>query len=694
MASFLLEIFSEEIPARMQAQASIHLHNALTVSLKEAGLSCSNSQNFVTPRRVAFLCDGIETSQPDVTLEKKGPKTNAPQAAIDGFLKSSGLTLDKLEKRMVGKDETYFAVIQQKGQPTAVVLKAIAEKILTDFPWPKSMRWGSREIRWVRPLHSILCLFDGKVVPVEFGGVTAGNITYGHRFLAPEAITITDPKEYGSKLKAAKVLADAEERKAEILKSAEALAAKHGLSLKRDDGLLTEVTGLVEWPTMLLGSIDAKFMDLPPEVLISEMRAHQKYFALLDKQGVFSDKFIITSNMITSDGGKAVLAGNERVLRARLSDGRFFWDQDRKRSLSDWAKGLEGITFHAKIGTIAQKVERVTKLAVKLAESPSLREAAATKQSSVDRYAPEGARDDATFKLLVTRAVQLCKADLTTGMVGEFPELQGVMGRYYALAQKEDASVADAIRDHYLPLGPDSPVPTKPISICVALADKLDTLISMFAAGEKPTGSKDPFALRRAALGIIRIILENNLRLPLKAYLSDELLAFFSDRLSVQLKDKGIRPDIIKAIMAGGDDDLVRVTAKTSALQEFLATEDGKNLLAAYRRAGIVAIEEKKTSEIFFGIGMVDALMLSQPEEKNLFEVLERANPTIAEGLREENYNKAMATMASLRQPVDAFLDKVLVNAEDKKLRKNRLQLLAYIREIMHIVVNFSLIEG
>lgn len=730
MPSFLLELFSEEIPARMQKAAMEFVHDALAKEITAAGLTVGTASSFVTPRRVAVMFSEIPAIQPDVTVEKKGPKTSAPQAAIDGFLKSAGLPLDQCEKRMVGKDETYFAVIHQKGQPTASLLKGMIEKMLAEFPWPKSMRWGSGETRWVRPLHSILCIFDCKVVPVEFAGVKAGNVTYGHRFLAPAAITISDVAEYESKLLAANVIANRATRMKEIEKQANDVAAKAGLVVKADQGLLEEVTGLVEWPTVIVASIDAKYMDLPPEVLVSEMRAHQKYFALNTKDGVFSDKFLITSNMITSDGGKAVIAGNERVLRARLADGRFYWDQDRKKPLSDWAEGLKGVTFHAKIGTIAEKVERVKKLAVSLAVS---------------------VKADAK---LVEKAAALCKADLVSGMVGEFPELQGVMGRYYAQQQKEDASVADAIRDHYLPLGPDSPVPTAPVSVCVALADKFDTLISMFAAGEKPTGSKDPFALRRSALGIIRIILENNLRfslnnfiknyfnpspetfpfvdktLPFKKALGEliqlaegreatkeelsltdgthvdikglgkkiadksivQIIAFISDRLKIMLKDKGIRHDIISAVMANGDDDLMRVVARAKALQDFLSTENGTNLLAGYKRASnIVSAEEKKDGVKFEA---VDTAILGAVEANQLAVELTKATKKVHDALQQEAFSDAMDALATLRKPVDDFFDKVMVNVDDKAQRLSRLGLLHHIRRLMNDIADFSQIEG
>jgi len=670
MADFLLELFSEEIPARMQAEAARHLQTAFEEAIKFAGLTCREVKTYVTPRRLALICKDIPAIQPDSTVEKKGPKTNAPQAALDGFLRSTGLSLEALEKRTVGKDETYFAVIHQKGLPTAAVLQTIIEKILAEFPWPKSMRWGAGDTRWVRPLHSIACLLDNGVIPVNFAGITAGNITYGHRFLAPAAITLKNADEYIEKLRSAKVMADATERKDAILAQAEAIAQKNSLTVKPDKGLLEEVTGLVEWPTVLIGSIDTRFMDLPPEVLTSEMRAHQKYFALLDSVGNLAPKFLIVSNMITSDRNSAVIAGNERVLRARLSDGRFFWDQDRKKPLSEWAEGLKGVTFHAKIGTVAEKAQRTRTLAILISDCVQ----GADKKS-------------------IERAANLCKADLVTGMVGEFPELQGVMGRYYALHQKEDAAVADAIRDHYLPLGPDSPIPTAPLSACIALADKFDTLISMFAAGEKPTGSKDPFALRRSALGIIRIVLENNLRMPLKKYLNDELIVFFSDRLKVVLKDKGIRHDLVAAVMAGGDDDLMRIMVRAKVLQEFLGNEDGANLLAAYRRASnIVGIEEKKDKKSYTGDVNISALQ--EAEEKKLFEALEKIGPKVKAALDKEQFSNAMETLATLRSPLDAFFDKVMVNTEDLSLRANRLNLLSQIRIALDAIADFAAIEG
>ena len=672
MPDLLLELFSEEIPARMQADALEHLTRTLVQELKKSGFSDGAAiSGFVTPRRIAAIVPGLAAAQPDVTTELKGPKTNASDAALEGFLKKNNLKKSDLAER----DGVYFATVHQKGKPTADVLKTIIEKMLAEFPWPKSMRWGAGDVTWVRPLHSILCLFDGKVVPVAFGGVKAGNVTYGHRFLNPEKITVTNPADYENLLEKAHVIANRDKRKAEILKQAEKAVAAKELTIKKDEGLLEEVTGLVEWPVMLMGSINAKFMDLPPEVLSTVMRKHQKYFSLLKNRDVEIERcedvkrtsshlhiltssqhlaphFLIAANMETKDAGKAIVAGNERVLRARFSDARFFWDQDCRKPLGEWAKGLKDVTFHAKLGTVAGKVERIKALALAL----------------VPYVDPGLKRAD------VERAAELCKADLTTGMVGEFAELQGIMGRYYALKQNEDAAVADAIRDHYKPQGPGDSVPHTPVAICVALADKLDTLVSMFAIGEKPTGSKDPFALRRAALGIIRIILENNLRLPLRtcftmppavaialhkanekltqkteaklhqspashqigkyltinetAYedvddaapsnLTAMLYDFFIDRLKVQLKDSGIRHDVINAVVADGDDDLVRIVARAKAVQEFLNTDDGKNLLAAYKRAAnILAIEEKKDGIIYNGDDCEEAF-LKEPEENAL----------------------------------------------------------------------------
>ncbi len=713
MASLLLELFSEEIPARMQAEASAHLGAALEKTLG------AKARMFVTPRRLTAIIETLPEKQPDISEELKGPKVGAPEAAMAGFLKKTGLTVAQLEQR----DGVYFAKIEQKGRATAEVLKEAVEKILAEFPWPKSMRWGSGETAWVRPLHSIICLFDGKVVPVEFAGVKAGSTTRGHRFLAPAKITITTPDDYEAQLAKAHVVASRDTRKTLISQQLAAICRELQVSLHDDAALLEEVTGLVEWPNILSGKIDASYMDLPEEVLILEMKNHQKYFATRDAAGKLSPHFLITSNMETKDGGKAIVAGNERVLRARFADGRFFYDQDRKTKLEGWAKKLADVTYHAKLGSSADKVARVAKLADILADILK------------------------ADKAQVARAVALSKADLVTGMVGEFPELQGVMGRYYALHQGEKPEVADAIRDHYKPQGPTDSVPTAPISICVALADKLDTLISMFAIGEKPTGSKDPFALRRAALGVIRIVLENNLCLPLlplfqnaplraiathqaleklakkteeklhdpehvgkyltlnetacsdipegaAGKIAAELLAFFHDRLIVQLKDAGIRHDVIKAVVVSGDDDLVRVKARAKALQDFLATEDGKNLLAGYKRAANMLSLEEKKDKISYVAAELDEKILTAPEEKTLAAALSATQAELNILLQKENFENAMRKLAGLRPLVDAFFEKTMVNAEDKNLRANRLRLLATIRKTMNEIADFSLIEG
>ncbi len=721
MADLLLELFSEEIPARMQRDAMMELASRLPVGLAKAGLSMDSLRGsvFSTPRRIALMFRDLPLSQAASETELKGPKVGAPDAALQGFLKKSGLTQADLTQR----DGTYFAVVKKAGQNTADVLKAAIEDMLLSFPWPKSMRWGSGEQAWVRPLHSILCLFDGKVISVSFAGVTASNTTRGHRFLSPAVITINHVDEYETKLEEAFVIPDRDKRKAIILEQAEKAAATAGLSLKKDEGLLEEVTGLVEWPVVLTGSIDAKFMDLPKEVLVSEMRAHQKYFALEKANDTLSDKFLITANINSTDGGKAIIAGNERVLRARLSDGRFFWDTDRKKPLNEWAEGLKTVTFHAKLGTIADKVERIEILALQLAGYVS------------------GAN-----KTLVQKAARLCKADLVTGMVGEFPELQGVMGRYYAVAQKEDAAVADAIRDHYKPQGPTDTVPSDPVAVCVALADKLDTLVSMFAIGEKPTGSKDPFALRRAALGVIRIILDNTIRLPLKTIfasppaatialhmaqdklakqtqaslqqphkvgkyvvinesaseelshavpenLSAMLYDFFIDRLKVQLKDQGIRHDVISAVVANGDDDLVRIVNKAKELQELLSSDMGQDVLAAYKRAhNIVTLEEKKDGSKYNA--PTEPKLFSIPEEEKLYGVIENLSSAMELAIKIEKFKDVMEMVASMRPSITAFFDKVLVNDANQDIRKNRLNLLSKFCSTLNKVANFALIEG
>jgi glycyl-tRNA synthetase beta chain len=697
MPELLLELFSEEIPARMQARAAEDLKKLVTEKLTAAGLAFTKAEAHVTPRRLALVVDGLPEKQPDVSEEKKGPRVGAPEQAIQGFLKAAGLTsLDQAQKREVGKAEFWFAVAHKQGQPTATVLSTLVPQAVQAFGWPKSMRWGANRFAWVRPLQGIVCLFNGRAVgggiDLGAGNVAFGDTTRGHRFLAPTPFKVANFEDYKSKLRGAYVVLDAAERRAMILRDAEKIASLDKLKVKPDQGLLDEVAGLVEWPVVLMGSIDPAFMDLPPEVLTTSMRAHQKYFSVLTEAGDLAPRFVVVANMLTDDGGAAIVAGNERVLRARLSDAKFFWDLDRKTKLEDRVPALAQRIFHAKLGTMAEKVERIEKIAVDLAQYIS--------NANVDH---------------VRRAGRLCKADLSSGMVGEFPELQGIMGRYYALGEGEEPEVADAIRDHYSPLGPNDRCPSAPVSIAVALADKIDSLVGFFAVDEKPTGSKDPFALRRAALGIIRLIVENDgLRVPLYAAirsaiepyrksvktefdsvrLRQELIAFFADRLKVALREKGVRHDLIDAVFSlGGEDDLVRLLARVDALGAFLKTDDGANLLVAYRRASnIVAIEEKKDKKSHDGA--VNQEELTQPEEVTLAKALGETHEGVQMLLKREEFAGAMKAMALLRKPVDAFFDKVTVNAPEANLRANRLRLLSRIRATLGEAADFSKIEG
>lgn len=691
MPELLLELFSEEIPARMQMRAADDLKRLVTEKLKAAGLAFTRADAYVTPRRLALVVDGLPEKQPDVSEEKKGPRVGSPEAAIQGFLRGAGLSsLEQCEKRTVGKAEFWFAVVKRKGQATAEVLANIVTAAVHEFPWPKSMRWGTNHFAWVRPLHRIIGLFGGRVIPMQFEfGVAAGDRTLGHRFLAPRDIQISNFADYKHKLQEAKVLLDPVERRDVIIRKAEEAAKREKLTVKNDPGLLDEVTGLVEWPVVLVGSIDAAYMELPSEVLTTAMRAHQKYFALLKPDGALAPRFIVASNMETDDEGRRnIIAGNERVLRARLSDAKFFWDQDRKTALENRVPALTTRVFHAKLGTVADKVNRMQSLLSKLVPA-------------IPGCDPDFARE----------AVLLCKADLSSGMVGEFPELQGVMGRYYALHDGEPPEVADAIRDHYAPLGPNDRCPTAPVSVAVALADRVDTLAGFWSIGEKPTGSKDPFALRRAALGIIRLVIENKLRLPLRRMFAKalvrhgaspdkteeiiaDLLAFFADRLKVHLREQGVRHDLISAIFArGGDSDIVRILARVDALRDFLASADGANLLIAYRRASnIVDIEEKKDKQRYDAA--VDPSLFKQSEEKTLLHELAEARKAMETLLRQENFGGAMMALANLRGPVDAFFDKVTVNAPEPALRANRLRLLSEIRRTLGAVADFSKIEG
>lgn len=686
MAELLIELFSEEIPARMQAKAAADLERIISGDLMDAGLTHSAKKSFATPRRLTLVIDGLAEAQPDRKEERKGPKVGAPEKALNGFLGSVGLTIDQCEKRETPKGEFYFAVMDHKGRPTADVIAEILPKAIRNFPWPKSQRWGEGSLRWVRPLHTIICVFNGEVVPFSIENIDSGNTTRGHRFLSPDAFSVGSFEDYSDKLAGAHVMLNGEDRADEIHEAVKNAAFAEGFELVEDPGLLAEVSGLVEWPTVLSGAIDDEFMDVPDEVLTSSMRAHQKYFSVRNpKTGKLAPRFIFVSNNVATDGGKTIISGNERVLRARLSDAKFFWDLDCKQKLETRVDGLGAMIFHAKLGTNLQRVHRIEALAGKIAGMIGADETHAK------------------------RAAKLAKADLITEMVGEFPELQGLMGRYYALNDGEDDAVANAIRDHYAPQGPGDSCPTDKVAIAVSLADKIDTLAGFFGIDEKPTGSKDPYALRRAALGVIRLVLENGLRvrlldvftaatdgydIDLRDETGTDLLDFLADRLKVYLKDQGLRHDLIASVFAlGGQDDLVQLVDRVKALQDFVGTDDGINLLAGYRRAAnILKIEEKKDSTDFNNA--VDPALLSQGEEIDLASKLEAAagqSTTLADA---EDFVGAMAALAQLRGPVDAFFDEVTVNTDEAEVRVNRLRLLSGIRNALHGIADFDTIEG
>jgi glycyl-tRNA synthetase beta chain len=695
MAELLLELFSEEIPARMQVRAREDLARLLAAKLDEAELECKEIRTYATPRRLIAVVEGLPSRSPDMREEKKGPRVDAPEAAISGFLRSAGLSsADQAERREDRKGAYYVAIIEKKGRPTPAVVAEIVPEIVKSFPWPKSMRWGYGKLRWVRPLHSILCLLDGKPVPFEVDGIKSGKVTRGHRFLAQKPFSVKNFADYKKKLREAYVLLDGEDRAARILKDARALAAKQGLTLVEDEALLAENAGLTEWPVVLMGAFDESFLAVPPEVLSTAMKAHQKCFSLRDGQGKLANRFILVANLKAKDGGKAIVAGNERVIAARLADAKFFFDQDRKVMLPDRVPKLKEIIFHEKLGSQYERVQRVFKLAREIA--PLV-----------------GADPD-----LAERAAILAKADLVSQMVGEFPELQGVMGRYYALEEQENPSVADAIAAHYKPVGPADDVPREPVAIAVALADKLDMLVGFWAIDEKPTGSKDPYALRRAALGVIRIVLENAIRLPLLRLIRSQLempgrgprhvkpgddrstdaiaqslLAFFADRLKVHLREQGARHDLVDAVFALGGDDLLMIVKRIEALGRFLDTEDGEHLLTGTKRAiNILRIEEKKDKVAYDQ--PPDPDLLKRPEEKALAKAVDLVEKEAADAVAREDFEAAMAAMAKLRAPVDAFFDSVTVNTQDYHLRENRLRLLNRIRATTLTVADFSKIEG
>lgn len=695
MPELLLELLSEEIPARMQRAALAELTALLRDRLAAAGIAAGRLEGWVTPRRLAVAAKGIPARQPDRREERRGPRVGAPAAALDGFLRANGLvSLDECEIRDTGRGEFYFAVLDKPGADTAAVLPEIVLGAIRAVSWPKSMRFPTAPLRWVRPLNSVLCLYDGAVAPLDLGAVPVGNATRGHRFLAPGEITVKDVGDYPIQLEKAFVILDPDRRKAVIREGLDKLAAEAGVRVKDDPFLLDEVTGLVEYPVPLMGAISPAFMTLPPEVLTAAMRTHQKYFSTLNPDGSAAPYFLFVANNRAPDGGKAIVAGNERVLRARLADARFFWDQDRKVPLRLRIETLKQRVFHEKLGSLYEKAERMSFITHLLnGRVPNL---------------------DAN---LAHGAALLAKADLSTAMVGEFPELQGIIGRYYALEDGEDPRVAQAIAEHYKPLGPHDVCPSAPESVAVALADKVDSLVQFFSISEKPTGSRDPFALRRAALGIIRIILENKLRLHLKELFqslpfaagagahdsSAELLEFIADRLKVHLREQGVRHDLIAAAFTRttgipevrhSEDDIVRLIRRVRALEAFIATEDGTNLLIAYRRAAnIVAIEEKRDGRRYDDRAPdFSPAMLRQPEVRALVESLGGVNA--APEVFGEDFSAAMGRLATLRHPVDEFFARVTVNAEEPELRENRLRLLSAIRATMNRIADFSQIEG
>ncbi len=762
MPDLLLELFSEEIPARMQRQAAEDLKLLVTDDLVARNLLYEGAQSFATPRRLTLHVVGLPAAQADSREERKGPRVGAPEAAIQGFLKSTGL--QRIEDARIDTDpkkgQFYVAVIERPGRETKEAIAEIIPAIIRAFPWPKSMRWGAASVkpdalRWVRPLRGIVCTLatqhdTAEIVAFEIDGITAGDVTRGHRFMAPQPFHVRRFDDYVDTLQKAKVVLDADRRKAIILADAKNLAFAQGLTLVEDEGLLEEVAGLVEWPVVLMGEFEPAFLDLPPEVIRATIRANQKCFVLRAGAGKLANKFILVSNLVAADGGAAIAAGNGRVVRARLADARHFWQTDlaalpdakdkEAKPLDQRLEKLDRVVFHEKLGTQGERGERITRL-----------------RALARNLAPQVGAEPG----LAERAARLAKADLAMEIVGEFPELQGIMGRYYALAQGEQPGVADAIEDHYKPQGPNDRVPTAPVSIAVALADKLDMLTGFWAIDEKPTGSKDPYALRRAALGIIRIILENSLRISLKPILqmkiaywpflkylkrvnakmdaiesladmlvyesahleelsrqvavqsakdsapswrsamdsgrvgADDLLAFFADRLKVYLREKGARHDLIDAVFAlPGQDDLLMIVRRVEALGKLLDTEDGKNLLAGYRRAAnILRAEEKKDGAKAF-VGKHVQTTLAPPAERYLADVVASAGAAVRQLVASEDFEGAMRALATLRAPVDGFFLDVTVNDPDPETRLNRLRLLNELREAMHAVADFSKVSG
>ena len=739
MSDFLLELRSEEIPARMQAGARAELEKLFRREMDAAGVQAGEVTVWSTPRRLALIARGLPLATEAVSEELKGPPVGAPDQAVDGFCRKAGVAKADLETREVKGRETYFAVKNVPGRATADLLAEAIPAIIRDFSWPKSMRWGGASIsteslRWVRPLSGIVALLGDEVVECEVHGVTSGAVTLGHRFHHSGDITIGNADDYAMKLRAGHVIVDHEERQDLIRSGAAKVASEAGLRLVEDEGLVIENAGLTEWPVPLLGRFEEDFLEVPPETIQLTARVNQKYFVCEDEKGELANAFICTANIEAEDGGARVVDGNRKVLAARLSDARFFWDVDRKKTLAEHAKGLERITFHEKLGTVADKVDRVAKLARWLVEEeivkPNTRHS--REGGNPDNGGGTGNSDQLDPRLrggdgfsredlaeMAEQAARLAKADLVTEMVGEFPELQGLMGGYYARAEGLPDAVADAIRDHYKPVGQGDDVPTAPVTVAVSLADKLDTLRSFFSIDEKPTGSKDPFALRRAALGVIRIVQDNDLRFGVA---QGDLLDFFADRLKVQQREAGVRHDLIDAVFAlGGEDDLVRLLARVHALQSFMDTEDGANLLAGYKRAAnilkkedwhgaegeiartgeedplaivddpdlkaVVAakMEQRHASELSYA---------AEPAEKALMDALANSEPAASRAIAAEDFSAAMAALAALRAPIDRFFEEVTVNADEENKRAHRLDLLARFRAAVHKVADFSRIEG
>ena len=693
MAELLIELFSEEIPAGLQMRAAGDLARLVGEQLKKAGIEFETPQTYATPRRLVVVMDGLPKSSPDVREEKKGPRVGAPEQALQGFLRGAGFaSIDEAEIQSdPKKGDFYVAVIESKGRKTADLIAEIMPDVIRNFPWPKSMRWGAGRLKWVRPLHSMICILDGKVVKFEVDGIASGNKSRGHRFMGDDSFKVESFKEYKKALKARKVVLDGADRAEMIARDARKIAAKAGFELVEDEGLLREVAGLVEWPIVLMGTFDEAFLDVPDEVLTTTMKKHQKCFSVADaKTGKLVNRFMLVANLKAKDGGKAIIAGNERVIRARLSDAKFFWDNDRKHKLEDLTAQLSEVRFHEKLGTQLERVERIKALAVELA--------------------PIVGAD----KKKVERAAELCKADLLSEIVGEFPDLQGLMGRYIALEQGEDKAVAAAIEDHYKPLGPTDSVPSDPVSIAVALADKLDMLIGFWAIDEKPTGSKDPFALRRSALGIIRIVRENKITLcPRGRYFqymqlfhpqidetkwrdaADHFQHFFDERIKVQLRESGARHDLVDAVLRlhSGQTDILTVIKRVAALERFLDTDNGRNLLVGIKRAAnILRIEEKKDGRSYGGA--VDLDFLSEQQEKALWKEITKMRTVVDKALKAGKFDDAMTALAKLRGPVDDFFDHVTVNADDAMVRENRLKLLDEIVESARQVADFSKVDG